>query len=261
MKTLNVLTGIIPAMPSYDEHEYPELFTFKTPVDHYSITKGSNDKKSPNYTPGCHQKKPAINIPVVGSLYKKETFPGISYTHIELTTKIQDGIIAEITPKLNVLLNGVLIAESPKLTTTKSGKEKARTQAERLRFCKAVVWALINDEMSLKDKLLEIGCIQPVNDSVKDFMIEEITMSPYPGPGIVDEIRYTEEYAYLTAQKDLSILLKNELADMAESEVWDRISLEVENNPESVEEIINAFCKIPGTYYPHLKVYIQEVPA
>lgn len=33
-----------------------------------------------------------------------------------------------------------------------------------------------------------------------------------------------------------------------------------ENNLESPEEIINAFCTIPaGTYYPHLKMYIQEV--
>lgn len=257
MNSIDVLTGIIPARPAYEDHEFPELFTFKAPIDHYAVIKGiplgSKGSLTRDYNP--------IHIPAVGSLYKKETIPGTNYTGIELTTTIQDGIIAEITPDLNVTLNGVLIAVSPKLTTTKTGKEKARTQAEKLRFCKAVIWALINDETSLKDKLIDIGYVPPVNDSVKDFMIEEITMSPYPGPGIVEEIEYTEMYAYRHDLKDLSEMLHEELSDMDHDEIWNNISLNQENNPESADEIINAFCTIPGTYYPHIRCYIQEVTA
>ena len=239
------------------------MFTFKAPIDHYAVTKGSNDKKSPNYTPGCHQKKPAINLPVVGSLYKKETIPGISYANIELTTTIRDGIIAEITPELNVTLNGILIAISPKYATTKTGKLTARTQAVRLKFCKAVIWALMNDETSLKDKLSDIGYVPPVNDSVKDFMIENITMSPYPGPAIVEEIEYTEMYAYREKERDAINTIIIEYGDDPGESPYEIAGsyLDQENNPESADEIINAFCKNAGTYYPHLKVYIQEVPA
>jgi len=259
MDSIDVLTGIIPARPEYEDHEYAEFFTFKAPIDHYAVIKGiplgSKGSLTRDYKP--------IHIPAVGSLYKKETIPGISYASIGLTTTIQDGIIAEITPELNVTLNGILIAVSPKLTTTKNGKEKARTQSEKLRFCKAVIWALVHDENCLNDKLSEIGYVSPVKECEIniDHIVENITLSPFPGPGIVEEIEYTEMYAYRQNQKDLERSLHEELSDMDHDEIWNNVSLDQENNPESADEIIQAFCKNAGTYYPHLKVYIQEVPA
>lgn len=167
---------------------------------------------------------------------------------------------------MDVTLNGVIIASAPKFTTTKTGKEKARTQAQKLRFCKAVIWGLMDDENALKDKLSEIGYRVPAHESDPvDQLVENITMSPYPGPAIVEEIEYTEAYEYRQKiRDDMNTIIINFDDDPEESpyEITGAY-LNPENNLESPEEIINAFCTIPaaGTYYPHLRVYIQEVPA
>lgn len=260
-------TGIDPimgAIPECKDHFDSKNFSVVcAPIDHYAVIKGiplgSKGSLTRDYKP--------IHIPVVGSLYKKETIPGISYANIELTTTIRDGIIAEITPELNVTLNGVLIAVSPKLTTTKTGKEKARSQSEKLRFCKAVVWALVHDENCLNDKLSEIGYVSPVKECEIniDHIVENITLSPFPGPGIVEEIEYTEMYAYRQKERDDRETIIKEYDDDPEESPYEITGayLNPENNPESADEIINAFCKkpiSPGTYYPHIRCYIQEVP-
>lgn len=210
----------------------------------------------------------------LGSIYTKHPVKGLNYNDIGLTTTIKEGVIAEITENLDVTLNGVIIAVSPKLTTTKTGKEKARSQSDKLRFCKAVVWALINDETSLKDKLSDIGYVPPTNDTVKDFMIENITMSPFPGPAIVEEIEYTEMYAYRQKERDdRETIIKEYDDDPMESQYETTGSyLDADNNLETADEIVRSFCDIPviqpkppaGPYrswsLPHLRCTILEVP-
>lgn len=84
-----------------------------------------------------------------------------SYKGITKENHIHDpadyGIIHKIEIKDNsVYLNDVLIATSP------AGKSKAQKE----RFCKSIVWALMNDPISLQDKLADIakyGNIPTVN--------------------------------------------------------------------------------------------------
>lgn len=71
--------------------------------------------------------------------------PGPSYNKIGLINTY-DGNTIEIRDT-EVYLNGSFIARAP------TGKSKAQKD----RFCKAVIWGLMNDEEALKDKLKEIS--------------------------------------------------------------------------------------------------------
>lgn len=254
---INILTGIVPSPDSdnvnYRYNDY-EIISNVFSIDHYAVYPGlplgSKGSLKRAYNPP--------SIPTIGSLYRKETFPGISYANIGLSEKIQDGITAEITPRMDVTLNGVIIASAPKFTTTKTGKEKARTQAQKLRFCKAVIWGLMNDENTLKDKLSEIGYTTQAKTEIPDpvdYLIENITMSPFPGPAFLDIMPY-DQYVVDTLTKEIDDEGPESIYDITGS------FLDADNNPETADQIINAFCTIPpGRYYPHLKVYIQEITA
>jgi len=56
----------------------------------------------------------------------------------------------EITPLMDVAFNGVIIAESPK-SKAKGSKIVSRTQAEKLKFCKAVIYSIIPGEIKTGD--------------------------------------------------------------------------------------------------------------
>jgi hypothetical protein len=58
----------------------------------------------------------------------------------------------EITPFMDVLFNGALIATSPKLKKNAKGKDINRTQAEKLKFCRAVIWSIIPSEIRVYQK-------------------------------------------------------------------------------------------------------------
>jgi len=123
---INILTGIVPGTDNvnYRYNDYDCISTVFA-IDHNAVIKGvplgSKGSLTRDYTP--------IRIPEVGSLYKKERIPGLSYSSIDLTTTIKPGIIAEIGSDMCVYLNHVLIAVSPGTTTTKTGKLTSRTQA------------------------------------------------------------------------------------------------------------------------------------
>jgi len=104
----------------------------------------------------------------------KSPYP--SYLKIEKETMVKTGSdqvdhTITINPDYSVNLDNRLIASAP-MTKSKAQKE---------RFCKAVVWSLLNDPSSLEDKLKEIAGIisVPVSEKVPD----EI---PVPAPVVVD---------------------------------------------------------------------------
>jgi len=90
---------------------------------------------------------------ILGSIIKSSnSLSGPSYKEIKTETIInRDGTGAPLNKaeiKDNqVFLNDILIASAP------SGK----TKAQREKFCKAIVWSLMNDSECLKDKLREIS--------------------------------------------------------------------------------------------------------
>lgn len=181
----------------------------------------------------------------------------------------------------SVLFNGVIIASAPE----KHGSGKKVTKNEKLTFCRAVVWSIIPgtimrhvknqhgnmeyvtvpDDEYLRELIAKYPADVPEKEPeiTLDNIVENITMTPYPGPGVVEEIEYTEAYAYRQDLKDLSKLLHEELSDMDHDEIWNNVSLNQENNPETADEIINAFCTnvMPVGWIPHLRLSIQEVPA
>lgn len=252
---INALTGIIPIPDQYDITHNAENISKVFVVDHYHVCKGSPCK--PGYLMG-------FAVPKVGSLVGPHKFTAPSYSEIKTEMEIHDPndyeirINAEITPGMDVLLNGILIASAPEYKQQKTGKTKKLTQPERARFCRGVIWWLINDAECLKDKLVEIGYVTPgkieTPDPV-DYLIENITLSPFPGPACLDIIPY-DQYVVDTLTKELI-----EEGPESPYEITGSY-LDADNNPETADQIINAFCIIPtGRYYPHLRVYIQEVPA
>jgi hypothetical protein len=227
-------------------------------IDHYaSPGKGSPCKAG-------HAAKGAFTVPKVGSLVGPHKFTAPSYSEIKNEMEIRDPadyeipINAEITPGMDVLLNGILIASAPEYKQQKTGKTKKLTQPERARFCRGVIWWLINDAECLKDKLVEIGYTTQAKIETPDpvdYLIENITLSPFPGPACLDIIPY-DQYVVDTLTKELI-----EEGPESPYEITGSY-LDADNNPETADQIINAFCIIPtGRYYPHLKVYIQEIPA
>jgi hypothetical protein len=253
---INATSGIIP-IPAYNTpYDMDSLSMVRKPIDHYAKVSGCDPKRST-----CKRAYTPLHIPAVGSCYGKHPIKGLNYNDIGLTQKIQDGVIAEIREDMNVYLNGVFIAESPKLKRNAKGKDILTTQPEKLRFCKAVIWALLNDEISLKDKLADIGYIPPVNDTVKDFMFEEITMSPYPGIG--------ETNLVMDAMNDeidrdnLSSLLHEELSDMDHEEYEGYFK---DQNDSEIREYLSSITPvnvISKWSMPHLRISIIEecVPA
>lgn len=266
----NPITGIIPACQ--DHFDSDNFSKVKAPIDHYARLK----KGSP--TTGRHYPTRGPAIPKVGSLIGEPKPSVPSYTGIQNENTIHHPddyevlITAEIREDLNVYLNGVLIAESPKLKRNARGKDIQTTQAEKARFCRGVIWWLMNDEICLKDKLSEIGYCAPAPVVIPavpamvpaDISIESITGSVYPGYGLIDgEIKYSAEYAYELIQKETRDTIKNELIDEGSDDPGYDI-LDDAFNPEPAAEIIRAFDQGPGIkqfpagWINHLKITITE---
>jgi hypothetical protein len=110
--------------------------------DHYKP--GSPDPK------GDKKQRPHRYKPItLGWIYRSNvSLSGeVSYSEIKPETIIDRDPDCIATIKDNqVFLNDILIATAP-AGKTKSQKEK---------FCKAIVWSLLNDPISLQDKLSEI---------------------------------------------------------------------------------------------------------
>jgi hypothetical protein len=190
-----------------------------------------------------------------------------SYAEIKEENTIHDPddyeilISAEITPGMDVLLNGILIASAPEYKQTVTGKIMKLPQPEQIRFCRGVIWWLLNDENCLKDKLAEIGYMSPAKIDVPDHIIENITLAPFPGPGLLRDI----ETAEICKSADLIRALDelDELSPYYEGRdipEYENVELS-EYWPHVMKEIIESGLDKPQGWIPHLKVRIEEVPA
>jgi hypothetical protein len=178
---INALIGIVPIPDQYDVNNNAKRINTVFVVDHYQkMTKSAPSKK--------HRARGPI-IPAVGSLIGKPKTIIPSYSDIENTNTIHHPInyevliTAEITPGMDVLLNGINIAGAPEYKQMSTGKTKKLTQTERARFCRGVIWWLMNDETCLKDKLQEIGYSAPIVA-----MVEPIAVSKHITVEIPDHI-------------------------------------------------------------------------
>jgi hypothetical protein len=162
---IHVLQGIIPILPTHkssakDDLNLNYLSTILKPIDHYS-TGGIGDPRL--------SKKPHKYISLdVGWIYKKNvgTLKGnVSYSRIYPDDHIPDPDNYELKHKVeikdySVYLDDQLIASAP-TKKTKAFKEK---------FCKAIVWQLMNDSTTLKDKLQEISGIVAMPEKIPGYI-------------------------------------------------------------------------------------------
>jgi hypothetical protein len=135
-----------------------------------------------HYRPG-DPKNPSIIKPhkyvshKVGWIFSRDTSDlcgNVSYRGISAENTIFPDVKTEIKDH-SVYLNGVLIATAP------GNKNKAQKD----KFCKSVVWALINDSTSLHDKLAEIAV--PVQPAMPEKVIpKQFIDNPY---GLIDYIK------------------------------------------------------------------------
>jgi hypothetical protein len=258
---INALTGIIPACQ--DHFDSDNFSKVKAPIDHYARLK----KGSP--TTGRHYPARGPVIPKVGSLIgePKPAVPSYSGIQNENTIHHPDNyeilITAEIREDLNVYLNGTFIAESPKLKRNAKGKDIQTTQAEKARFCRGVIWWLMNDENCLKDKLSEIGYIFPApvviqeTDQIEEISIESITGSVYPGAGLIAvPVDHDQEY-----YNDRMIIVKDLVDEGPEDPQYegffkDQNECEVREYLKSIEPA--PVDMIRQWSMPQLRITIQE---
>jgi hypothetical protein len=255
LKGLNAVTGIIP-VPAYNTpFDIDSLSMIRAPVDHYARVPGNDPKRSTlkrKYNPPV--------IPAVGSLRGVHVYTKPSYSTITLQNQTHDPdnyeIIhtMEITPGMDVLLNGILIASAPEYSHQVTGKSKKITQTERARFCRGVIWWLMNDQTCLKDKLQEIGYITPVEIPAvidPEISIESMTGSVYPGPGVLHKETWMDELPVIAEESMIRSDIEEMVLDAREKE-YDALD----------QEIIAAFEPVkavrPAGWIPHLRLSIIE---
>lgn len=234
-------------------------------IDHYARPKPGSPCQGRRYP------SRGPSIPAVGSLRGVPKIITPSYSEIGNENPIHDPdnyeitIPAEITPGMDVYLNGIYIAGAPEYRQLSTGKTKKIPQTERARFCRGVIWFLMNDETCLRDKLSEIGykppakIPAPVPETIPatDICIENITGTLYPGPGAIPE------------DQEIDPVIAADIKEMKEdSRYREYDTLDQENNPEPPAEIIQAFFPVQKKAYPagwinHLRITITEeaIPA
>lgn len=178
-----------------------------------------------------------------------KTLNGTSYKGITAQNQIHDkedyDIIHRIEIKDNhVYLNDILIASAP------SGKTKAFKE----KFCKSVVWSLMNDDITLKDKLSEISdrvIPEKVIDQGK-ITIEEIT--GYPEFKHFDDLKLSD-----MERSDLIEMNYDNPSDNYEEDHFSNLLMVdciKEIIPEKVKSLIPVF---PQGFIPWLNLTITEV--
>ncbi len=219
-------------------------------IDHYQKMKPGSPTKS--------KRRRGPVIPAVGSLIGVAKVSVPSYSEITEETTIHDPdnydilYTVEITPFMDVRINGILIASAPEYRHLSTGRTKKITQAERARFCRGVVWWLLNDQTCLKDKLAELSIV-PVPAPVPvvvpaDAGIEGITGSPYPGPALIPD-----------PADDVDPIVSADIEEMKMDEPEDAYPM-----PDEPIEVVREFCTIPrirqfpAGWINHLRITITE---
>lgn len=261
---INAITGIIPECS--DHHDINNFSRIRAPVDCTcrDLKNLKGDPKSKSWGKCYH---PPV-IPAVGSYYGVPKYTAPTYHGIGTENTVHDPrdyeVIhqVEITPEMDVRLNGILIAGAPQYRQMKNGKSKKITETERARFCRGVIWFLLNDDTCLIDKLNEIGYTLPVRAPVDIRAHDDltgITGSPYPGPGVIAESDQVDEDPFVRA--DIEEMTGTNYTDPAD-EGYD-IPGQIEGM-ESPAEIIAAFCPAISAKtvnrYAYLRLTITEEP-
>lgn len=277
---INAILGIIPIC--VDEYDFKNFSHINEPIDHSAPygkdLKGNPKNKSckshhfspcpkcvfgPSIIPGLSVAK----LPLTGKLVIPAEFSGTDKSANRKETSPERVFEYEIISGIEVWINGVPIASAP----NKHDNGRTVTPAQKLTFCKAVIWQLSNDEGSLKDQIAKMDLpIQAPANSEPEISIESITGSPYPGPGVLDEYRFHGPVmAYDMDKKDLSKTLEelrdyDQHDDIGDHHESDNALLEV-YWPGVFAECYQAFVPVEtkpaGLWYPQYRCYIQEVPA
>ncbi|MCK9592903.1 MAG: hypothetical protein M0Q91_12940 [Methanoregula sp.] len=195
--------------------------------------------------------------------------PAVSYNGITKENQIHDLTDYEIIHKIeikdnSVYLNDVLIATSP------AGKSKAQKE----KFCKAIVWSLMNDPISLQDKLSEISEIKPaVVETIPEIVPEIVTsemITGYPDAEIVDDLLYDQE---IKSKIELSTIeadieeKDNPLNEGFDNHEYDNIECNYGPYPDAIKEMWSTIEKekqksklpvFPAGFIPWLNLTITE---
>jgi hypothetical protein len=241
----------------------------------------------------------STEIPAIGSLRGKDSFPLISYAKIPLTGVLV--VPAEIVPQTKdkpgyektpekaysyeicenrITIDGYFVVDAP----DKRDNGKKYNATEKKRFCLAIIWQLMNDEGSLRDQISQLGTSEVprvIRESVSvpvlavpamvdpvDHIIEHITGSDLPGPGIFADVALShiinDEVDRENLESDLSELREWSTAD----ETGDNFPAENFELKEYWPGVIQGLCKNdippavpaerPCGYLPWLRVTITE---
>ena len=204
----------------------------------------------------------------------KRSYPpkSVSYAGIKAETQVwargDDPIIAVIQ---GTSVSLVCVGVSYCVCSAPAGKSKTIQD----KFCRAVVRSFLDDPENVWDYVPLYAVPEKAPAEIEDLSLPEpCTFEELQYMGQLDPYDEYEITGHPNAElvlagktlypviKDHPIRIDEELSEMELDEIYNNVSLDQENNPERADEIINAFCTIPaGTYYPHIRCYIQEVPA
>ena len=143
-----------------------------------------------------------------------------------------------------------------------------KTKAFKERFCKAVIWSLINDDECLKDKLAEIGIItaepekeidhiQEYNNGIDLGRMYEDELTGYPSSEVTYDLTIDQE---LRSEMEIADI-KKDLID--EDPDYDNYEDDHYSDLLMVECLNEVFPKvqfqvISQRYLPHLNLTITE---
>ena len=214
------------------------------------------------------------DVPEVGSLYRSN---GIlpykpSYAYIKNGEYTQT--IAGLEYTFKIINNAVFITQHSlfvgDLLIVNAPNKFTKTKKET--FCKAVIHSMVNDQdcffeqldrvMDKQKEAQEIPAIIP-----EDIVIENITLSPYPGMGILEKAMTNKNWLEIEdreyAIRDIKTDLIEDMYPMGSE--YDSLSLENEYNRGEEIELYNLLNPVIVQKYnvPHLRLSIIEerVPA
>jgi len=208
----------------------------------------------------------STEVPEVGSIYRSNgPLPYIpSYSKIGLTgvlvlpavivkqTKTEPGY--EQTPERaynyeichnRITIDGYYVCDAP----DNHSDGKKYTVAQKLKFCKAVIWQLMNDEGSLRDQIALLGTV-PINRVIRSVpdkvpeviavsapivpVIEENYIDPYPSAEEFEDLVLCHSTNYEIELEDLERELfegyYESCTNSDNGSKYDSLSLENENN-------------------------------
>ena len=182
---IHILQGIIPIIPTskstaQDDKKFHWLSTILKPVDHYHLPEGSKGFHG-KYDHKTGKNKPTTRsgswryVPItLGTKETGKSHGNVSYSGINQDNQISDPVNDEICHKITIQDYQVFLNDIP-IGTAPEGK----TKAFKGKFCKAVVWSLMNDPECLKDKLAEITG-SPVTEIIQETTPAKIYRTKIP---------------------------------------------------------------------------------